>query len=410
MRSPVRVTVESIAAGGDGVAHSDGLAVFVPRTAPGDIADVHLIPKGRYARGEMVALAQPSVDRVAPLCPHYDGDQCGGCQLQHLSYDAQIEAKRRIIRDALVRLGHRSLEAPAVRASPAPWRYRTKLTLALRRSAGHWIAGLHRRDAPDDVFDLTDCWITDQRIVAAWTDIRPAMRWFPEERELRGAIRLTTDGPVFVLEGGRRWPEARRFADAVPALRAVWWVPRLGTRRLIVDRREQGAPDASFGQVNPAVARALAEHLVDRAMAHEPTTAVDAYAGAGATAVALAERGVRVTAIELDRDAAQWTQRHLPTGSRAIAERVEDAIADALPADVVILNPPRAGIDARVAAALERAHPAPRAVLYVSCNAATLARDLARMPSYRLVATLGFDMFPQTAHVETVCELVPSTA
>ncbi|MEX2325497.1 MAG: hypothetical protein WD553_01790, partial [Gemmatimonadaceae bacterium] len=128
---------------------------------------------------------------------------------------------------------------------------------------------------------------------------------------------------------------------------------------------------------------------------------------AGATAIPLAQSGAAVTAIELDQLASDWCVRHLPEGSRAIRGRVEDELPEALPADVVLLNPPRAGVDERVAATLEALEAKPRAVIYVSCNPATLARDISRLPSYRIAGVVAFDMFPQTAHVETVCELVP---
>jgi 23S rRNA (uracil1939-C5)-methyltransferase len=162
--------------------------------------------------------------------------------------------------------------------------------------------------------------------------------------------------------------------------------------------------------VNPGVAAALRAHVLRRARAYAPSSVVDAYAGTGDTAEPLARDGVRVTAIELDRDAAAACARRLPEGSRAIAGRVEEVLPDVLPADVVVLNPPRKGLDQRVTAALECVRSAPRAVLYVSCNPATLARDLGRMAAYRVTSVLGFDMFPQTAHVEAVCELVPGAA
>jgi 23S rRNA (uracil1939-C5)-methyltransferase len=114
-----------------------------------------------------------------------------------------------------------------------------------------------------------------------------------------------------------------------------------------------------------------------------------------------------VTAIESDKEAASLTAARLPAGSRALSGRVEDLLDSALPADVVVLNPPRAGIDARVAALLQNERDGVRAIVYVSCDAATLARDLARMPRFRIANIVAFDMFPQTAHVETVCELVP---
>jgi 23S rRNA (uracil1939-C5)-methyltransferase len=112
-------------------------------------------------------------------------------------------------------------------------------------------------------------------------------------------------------------------------------------------------------------------------------------------------------AIEADREAVAACAALLPDGSRAVAARVEDVLAKSLPADVVLINPPRTGVHEHVAATLQNAGDAPRAVIYVSCDPATLARDLSRMPRYRIESLRAFDMFPQTAHVETVCELVP---
>ena len=250
-------------------------------------------------------------------------------------------------------------------------------------------------------------------MLAVWREVLAAAEWLPRVPALRGAVRLLGDGAAFVLEGGRRWPTARRFFDAVPALSAVWWEPEGGDRRLLHDRRADAAPGAaapgaSFVQVNPAVADALARHVVERVLAYRPATVVDAYAGAGDSAVDLAGRGIRVQAIELDAEAAAWAGSRLPAGSAVHQGRAEELIAGLLPADVVLLNPPRAGVDERVTAALAAAPP--RAVVYVSCNPATLARDVARLPGWRVGSTVAFDMFPQTAHVETVCELLPEDA
>ncbi|HEX6536262.1 MAG TPA: TRAM domain-containing protein [Gemmatimonadaceae bacterium] len=412
MTAVERVTVESIAAGGDGVARAGSLVVFVPRTAPGDVADVAIESRGRFARGRVTALREPSPLRVDPPCAHYVRDRCGGCQLQHLSDDAQRAAKARIIGDAVRRIGKRDVADPEVRAPGRPWRYRRKLTLALRRRGDRWIAGLHPYDAPARVFALDDCPITDERVVAVWREVMAAAAELPRAAELRGAVRLADDGAAFVLEGGTRWPRSAAFFDRAPSLASVWWVPE-GRGRVRLHERGTGtgrATGASFAQVNAEVAAALREHVVARAVAHEPRTVVDAYAGVGDTAAALAAGGRSVTAIELDPDAAAWAASRLPAGSRALAARVEDALPGALPADVVILNPPRRGVDERVTAALDAARPAPRAVLYVSCNPATLARDVARMPNWRIASLVAFDMFPQTAHVETACELVPESA
>ena len=403
------VAIDSIAAGGDGVGRSEGLVVFIPRTAPGDLVTAQVSGKGRFARGMVRSVVTPSSVRIEPSCPHYTRDKCGGCQLQHMNYDAQLIAKQVIIRDSLQRIGKRPIEAPEVERSPKEWRYRTKLTLTMRRRGERWIAGLHPYDDPSRIFALADCPITDSRVVAVWREIMNADAHLPDAPELRGSVRITGGDATFVLIGGRRWSAWKSFAEAVPSLAALWWEPVAEPRRLVFDKRSDRAPSASFAQVNAEMAEILRDYVVNHAMTYEPSSVVDAYSGAGHTAIELARQGVAVTAIELDRDASQWSAARLSAPSRAIAARVEDALPGVLPAEVIILNPPRAGVDDRVTSTLELEVDHMRAVIYVSCNPATLARDLSRLPSFVIESVRGFDMFPQTAHVETVCVLRPAT-
>lgn len=408
--SLTRVSIESIAAGGDGVGHTEGMAVFVPRTAPGDVALVRLARARRFARGEAQSFETLSPDRVNPACPHFTTDRCGGCQIQHLSYEAQLRAKSAIIGEALRRIGRRKVENPEVEPSDAQWRYRRKLTLHLRRASGRWIAGLHPFDDPDAVFDLVDCPITAERVMSVWTTLRPAFDLLPRERALRMSVRLLDDGASAVVEGGRTWREPGRVLDASPLLRELWWRPDGGRPRLVAQRNIVAPSGASFAQVNAGVAARLREHVLSRARAHRPQKVVDAYAGLGATTLPLAADGREVLAIELDAAAMEALRRQLRAPSMAIAGRVEDHLAEALPADVVLLNPPRGGVDERVSTTLQQVARPPRAVLYTSCDPATLGRDLARLTRYRLASVRAYDMFPQTAHVETVCELVPEAA
>lgn len=414
MSQVISVEIDSIAAGGDGVGRSNGLVVFVPRTAAGEMVTARISGKGSFARGSLRTISRASDDRIEPPCPHYTRDRCGGCQIQHIAYSAQLRAKRRIVKDAIERIGKRPAEVSEVIPSDAEWRYRTKLTLAMKRSSsGEWIAGLHQYDNPGKIFALNDCPITDRTVVSTWREILDKQGFFPPVPALRGSVRITPDGPVFVMMGAMRWSNASGFFDSVKSLAAAWWENDEGYRRPIGDRRPKRSlqpPAASFAQVNAEVALDLRKHVIATISAYSPQKVVDAYSGAGDTAVALAKAGARVTAIELDADAARWCALHLPEGSVSLRARVEAVLSKALPADAVILNPPRSGTDARVTEILNEAGEKPKVIAYISCNPATLARDIARLPKYRVKSVVPFDMFPQTAHIETVCELVPEAA
>jgi 23S rRNA (uracil1939-C5)-methyltransferase len=405
-----RVEITGVAAGGDGVGRTESMVVFVPRTAIGDVANVALTRSKRFARGMLQSLEVSSSDRVDPACQHYVIDQCGGCQIQHMSYAAQLQAKGIIIGDSLRRIGKRDVGEIVVDPSDAQWKYRRKLTLHLRRTNDGWIAGLHPYFDAAAVFDLKECPITDDRVLAVFREARPAFDYLPREPQLRVGVRLLDGGAALIVEGGAAWPNIERMFAAVPSLLEMWWKPGVGRMRRVASRDSVSQGGASFVQVNARVAELLRNHVIQRARSHSPRRVVDAYAGAGGTAMPLATNGVIVTAIELDAEAVARFESRLRAPSRAITGRVEDHLADALPADVVLLNPPRSGVDARITTILQNVATTPKAIIYVSCDPATLARDLARMPRYRLAAVRAFDMFPQTAHVETVCELVPEAA
>lgn len=404
------IRIDRLAAGGDGVARDDGLVIFVPRTAPGDVIEAEVVHDGkaRFARGRMLQVLTPSNARVAPPCVHYVRDACGGCQLQHLTYEAQLHAKAEMVADAFRRIARREVHVPVVHAAPAAWHYRRKLTLALRRTNNGVIAGMHAFDEPGRVFGLDECRLADPIVMTAWHALRAATECLPDASELRVAVRRLADGVALVVEGGDAFPQSHALADAVPGTQAIWWVPQERRRRLVVDRRGDAEPGASFVQVNPAMHAILHEAVLARVAEHAPRTVVDAFAGVGDTAAALAAQGARVIAIEADEEAAAYAATRLPKGSRSIAARVEDVLDECLPADVVVLNPPRAGVHAAVTAQLAKAKGV-RAIVYVSCDPATLARDVGRLPGWRVSHVSCYDMFPQTAHVETVCELVPES-
>ncbi|MCA0376331.1 MAG: hypothetical protein LCH84_11800 [Gemmatimonadetes bacterium] len=452
------VTVERVAAGGDGVAHHEGRVVFVPRTAPGDVVQVALRVQGRFARARVLQRLVASAERVDAPCPHYEREQCGGCQLQHLSASAQQEARRHIVQDALQRIGKRAVPLPSL-TTGAAWRYRTRLTLHLRRVGTRWIGGLHRSDDPARIFPLDDCLIAHPALVSAWRTVQVAARThpFPDAPGLRLALRLGARAsggdaqqpiddaaPVTaIVFGGSSWSAVEACADAVAAARpgtTLAWVDATGLLRsggadaaLTASEEAEvegpgdvrsadsgaarNAPSAdealAFDQVNAGVAAALRDLVATQVRAMSPMRVLDAYAGQGVLAERLALDGIAVTTIESDAAAVRAMEARLEgtVAARrvtALCDWVERALA-ALPAaslpDVVVLNPPRRGVDAAVTQWLEAAPASVRGLVYVSCDPATLARDVARLPSWRVVHLECFDMFPQTAHVESVCIL-----
>src|SRR3989475_8199253 len=173
------VTITGIAVGGDGVGRlGDGRVVFVPRTVPGDrirLREGSLERHRNFARAELGELVAAGAARVAPPCPHYVHDHCGGCQLQHVAYDEQLKAKRAIVGDSLRRIGKLKVADPEVVEALEEWRYRSKISMEAKPTAGRpdgLTVGLHPFDRSNFVFPLADCHITDFRLMALWRGVR----------------------------------------------------------------------------------------------------------------------------------------------------------------------------------------------------------------------------------------------
>lgn len=410
LQKTATLRIDSIAAGGRGVGRMEGMVVFVPRTAPDELVEISLVRHARFSEGKLLRIVEASSTRVAASCRHYQGDRCGGCQLQHMSYDAQLAAKRRIVHDSISRIARREPPPFELEPSAVPWHYRNKLTLALRRSGTRWIAGLRRFDAPDEVFSLTECPITSPAVLEGWREVMAASHLFPRVSELKGSVRETQGTRSFVLTGARGWQSSNTFADACGSFSLIQWVDENGRVHELVNRRSGVSSPASFEQVNPEVSSRMHSHVLALVRQNDPARVVDAYCGRGITTAELAREGREVVGIELDPSAVRMAREAAPPGAEIIEGRVEDVLHDRLPADAVVLNPPRAGVDKRVCQALESARPLSRRIVYVSCDPATLARDIGRLPSFEIASLRAFDMFPQTAHVETVCELLPRAA
>ncbi|HEV2749117.1 MAG TPA: hypothetical protein VGV12_01190 [Gemmatimonadales bacterium] len=406
------VAITAIAAGGDGVGRlADGRAVFVARTAPGERVRLREGMKlhKRFARGELAEVVAPGTTRVTPPCPHYVQDHCGGCQLQHLSYDSQLAAKRAIVGDALRRLGKLDIEDPDIVEAADEWRYRAKISLAVKSvpRSDRRTVGLHPFDRPASVFPLLDCHIADFRLMALWRELRSRLELLPP-RLTRLTLRLDREGRRHVLaeSAGEPWGNAAALRAALPGGADVicWWQPVDGAARVMAGPAT-GFPATAFEQVNPemgAIARAWGvEQLGDVRGA----VVWDLFGGIGDTAVLLADRGAHVVSVDADEKAIDWARRRaVPAAVRFIAGKAEDVLPTLPEPSAVVVNPPRAGLPWNVTLRLA-AQPVGRLV-YISCDPATLARDVYRLGvNYRVSAVRAFDLFPQTAHVETVAVL-----
>lgn len=405
------VTIERIAAGGDGVGRlADGMIVFVPRTAPGDEVDLEIVErKRRFARARVRQRSASGAERVEPPCRHYEADGCGGCQLQHLAPAAQLEAKRRIVGDALRRIARYEVDDPAIVPAPSAWRYRTRVTLAV----GQGRVGFHRFDDPARLFDLEDCPITRERVMELWARVRRERRLLPGS--LSGVtLREDRGGGVHLLvetSDAAPWDAAPLAAAVDEPGCSIWWRPGRGAPRVIAgDAR--GFPVVAFEQVYPEFGWRIRRDAVDALGTLDGKVVWDLYGGVGDTAELLAQRGARVWTVDADRRAIEWGRKREHDGSapgsvERIAGRVEESLHRLPQPGAVVVNPPRAGMAKVVAAALERwaARSRGARLSYVSCDPATLARDLARLPSLGLAALTAYDLFPQTSHVETLAVL-----
>jgi 23S rRNA (uracil1939-C5)-methyltransferase len=382
--SELPLTIERLAAGGEGVAHAaDGRVVFVAGTAPGDRVRARVVEEHpKWLRAEVIELEAPGPGRTEPRCPLFG--RCGGCAWQHLDYAVQLAAKAEILRDALVRIGGLKPGELAVEPSP-PYGYRGRARVGVARG----VVG-YRRLRSHALEPAAACPVLVpelERALAALASDPPAR---DGEIELCAGDdgRVRAWGPGGLLHG-----EAALAIDAGPARIAV-------------------SPGVFF-QGNARVRGALLQAVLDAAGGGR--RALDLCAGAGFFSFGLAERFAEVLAVESSPPAARDLRRNVEAnGAKNV--RVECAplerflagpAARAFGADALVVDPPRTGLGAALARDLAAAAGAATRVVYVSCAPATLARDLAVLAGegLRLRALRGFDLFPQTAHVEAVAVL-----
>lgn len=422
---PVRIL--RIAAGGDGVGRlQDGRAVFVPRSAPGDLIQLgRHRSHGRFVRARIGTILEPGAGRVEPRCTHYLREDCGGCQFQHLDLATQLEAKRAIVADALERIGHLTAVVPPVIAGSQAWGYRNRITLAVGHARR--FAGFHPLDEAGRVFALEYCHLASPPLMELWSALRPRLHLLPPDAE-QLVLRIDRErGRHLVVKarGAQAWGRPGRLAETLVAAGApttIWWQPGRGAPRVVAGHPE-AFPATVFEQVNPALGDRLRAWSVDRLQIGPGDHVWDLYAGIGETTELMLRRGATVESVELARRAVELaagrepraagrgaeSQQPGPSAVQRYVGAVEDLMDRLRSPRAVLANPPRAGLSDRVRARLLVRRP--ERLVYVSCDPATLARDLGHLAgtstagAYRLTAVQPFDLFPETAHVETVAVL-----
>ena len=430
-------TVEGCTSEGLGVARVGGRAIFVRDALPGESCRIRLLKVSRaavYAR--VLERFSDSPLRVKPDCPHYG--RCGGCDWRHVSYEGELGFKLQRVNDAFQRIGGLDLRASEIVHAPETERYRTKAIFNLGEREGKPVTGFFRARS-HEVIGVEDCLLqTEEANLAAgvlrrWMEEYRVRAW--DEEQKRGLIRhlFVRSGMVCVVAAGEPVREkelTEAFRAALPGLRSLIWNKntRAGNTVLAGEFRTLWGEDTvevilsglrfrlsprSFFQVNPAQAEKLYALGVTMAELTGNETVVDLYCGAGAIGLLAAPHarevlGVEVVAAAVE-DARETAARNgVRNASFLCADAAEAAAqlaARGMKPDVLFVDPPRKGLDASVIDSI--AAMSPGRVVYVSCDPATLARDLSRFAEkgYAAEKAVAVDMFPRTRHIESVVKL-----
>ena len=426
--------VETIAAGGAGVARLDGRAVFIPRTVPGDRVSFRILAdKGRFLRGELEEITRAGADRRDPPCP--DWAECGGCPLQQMTPGGQTEAKSQIFLDALSRIGKiETLVQPQLLGDIAfEFAYRMRARFQIQGDAIGFFAPGTR-----DLIPVNSCLLTEEPVSAAFGDIRQLLQEEPAARGIESVEITSLDEdpdlgaglliyPIGTRDRGkgtlsgrtsRAWRSFSRSSGRPLAVagerspeEASQWTARYELDTPAGGPLSLRVSPESFLQANRPVNRLLVQAVTEGAALPEDGRAVDLYCGAGNFSIPLAKIAGRVVGVESSpfairdaeanaRDAGLDNLRFIQGESGRIeADEILDALGGGTP-DLVLLDPPRRGALETVPLIMRLM---PGRIIYVSCNPATFARDARELTEggYRMETALIAPMFPNTAHVES---------
>jgi len=399
--------LEKFTYGGDVMGRlDDGRALFVPFGLPGEQVRVRLTEeKTHFVRGELLEVLEESPQRIKPRCTHFA--KCGGCHYQHIPYQDQLTIKTDILRDQMERIG--KIENPPVRpmvASPNPWNYRNHVQFHLTADGKPgYIFSLPEGEGIG-VKAISECHLPEKTIDELW----PQLEFEPEAPLSRVSLRAgVNDDLMLILESEYPDPPKMELEAGISVVHLTDGdaLVMAGDDHILMQilGRVCRVSAASFFQVNTPMAEKMVGCLLERLPVTRSTSILDVYCGVGSFSAFLAEKCGQVTGIEISASACDDYLVNLDEFDNAVLyEDDAGAVIPQLEAkkDIVLVDPPRAGLDKHVLDGIVRLKPG--VIAYVSCDPATLARDAARLinAGYQLVDVTPFDLFPKTYHIESI--------
>jgi 23S rRNA (uracil1939-C5)-methyltransferase len=398
------ITMMTMTYGGEAMGRlPDGRAVFVPYVLPGEKVRIRLVEEKKgYAHGEPIEVLQPSPDRIQPRCPHFMF--CGGCHYQHIPYEKQLTYKQQILRDQLERIG--GLNHPPVepaRPSPQEWYYRNYIQFHF---ASDGQLGFQARHT-ERVIPIEVCFLPEQEINSIW----PQLDLEPVPGLERISLRQgAEEEAMLILEAST--PEPPEMAVEDLPISVVHTSPAgslimAGSSSLLIEVLGKLfiVSAESFFQVNTLQAAEMVKHLLENLPLTHDTVLLELYSGVGLFSAFLAPKVARLVAVESSVSANSDFEVNLDEFDNVeLYEGTTEAVLPHLDIqpDIVLVDPPRAGLGPRVVDRILALQP--KTLAYVSCDPATLARDGKRLAAggYRLTKATPFDMFPQTYHIESI--------
>lgn len=442
----INISIDDLAMGGEGIGRGSGMAVFVPNSVPGDELKARIVElKKNFAKAAIVDVIKPSEDRVAPKCPL--AGKCGGCQWQHISYPAQLKNKTKIVRDTLERIGHlKGIQVNDIIGMDDPWSFRNKIQYPISRIRNTVVMGYYGQGT-HDIVDVDSCPIEHPKLSRVAKIVKDALNKFDHStfdehkgkglfKFLRARIGFGTGEMVLTLVTSEKAiPGSKELVKEIidkckrdninvvgicqnlnPRVtnvvlgevnRTIWGRDFLYDK---IGELKFKVTSNSFYQTNPVQTEILYKKALEYAQLSGDETVIDAYSGIGTVALLFARHSQFVYGIEEVRDAvhdaAENAELNKITNCRFNIGKVEKLLPELKEGDMLIIDPPRGGCEEKVLKTIARSKF--KKIIYISCNPATLARDLAYLSNngFKADVVQPVDMFPHSFHIETVTRLV----